>query len=632
MSGFTMPEGAGEKLWNNVFVPGFQSAGRIVYDNSVPIVKEYFAGTVQQGTKRGLSYIDSLFSPKKGMSRRSTPAFDNQGYSPAPEFQHWTQSSRATTASTMSQSVNGQNSSVSPSDGVVVPAMFNPGRGAELGLVNKLIDTPLKFKTGEPAGPPRPVDPIGSSLQLYKPLRFNQAFAWKAIVPKQSFTSGELVNRGYVHNIFRHYNYATWGTGATDLYGPANAAGGWNKTLGPDGAQTRIPPRVSIADNAALTAAGFSTGLISPYRNPSWGERMYSRVSQQFLENMCWAAHPYKYIQPQIGTSGTIDSEAPTVYKNAGSSYELYPRSMPAQQPSTPSTASSSPYYYRTQMGRGKVSYDFSNDGSGPIVVDVVITKLKQGKIWDSVGIGSTSGSGTMLDDVYQNGYLRMAQANRNLGGTNGLNGQPALGTDCFTNARVQFMPKAALKYAQNQPTGQVTNQLDQPFKQVARDQFVISAGATRAWSFELPALDYDPRRYGNLTSSSSSADRVVISDICSDMTYIVSIAFSSVSVPLTENPVVGSVTNGAVVDRRPADCNLSVTGSYEETCYPVYLGKDTLSTTYINGALDVPFYQTTAPSTMRSIEIANLNQVTRDSTPGSAYISVGALNTISGA
>jgi len=620
------------------------------YQYGAPIVKEWAVDRYQSGIRTGLEYLDTIptkirkladniasgpryhqeFLAQQNMSRRSTPAFDSQGYSPAPEFQHWTQSSRATTASSISQSVNGQNSSVSPSDGVTVPAMFNPGRGMELGLVNKLIDTPLKFKTGEHPGPTRPHDPIASTLQLYKPLRLNMAFAWKGFVPKQTFTSGELNNRGYVHNVFRHYNYGVWGTGVSNFCDYSANRPGWNKSLGPDKAQTRKPSQVTTAQEAALVAAGFSTALESPYRNPANGEIMYSRITQQFMENTGWAAHPYKYIAHFAGDSGVLDSTHPAVYKNAGTAYEEYPRSMVAQQPS----GVNSPYYYRSQFGKGKVSYDFSNDGSGPVVIDVVINKVKQGKTWDSAAVGSLTGNASLLDDCYKVGYERMATANSNLTGTNNLSGQPPLSTDCLTNARVQFMPKAALKYTQNQTTGQGSGQLDMPFKQVARDQFVISAGATRAWSFELPALDYDPRRYSNSTSLNASQDRVIVSDICTDFTYIVSIAYSSVSVPLTENPtsVVGGIVSGAVIDRRPADCNVSVTGSYEELCYPVYLGKDTLSSVYINGALDVPFYQTTAPTTMRNVEIANLNQVTRDATPGSAYVSVGAINTLAGA
>jgi len=618
---------AAEKILSNVVWP----AGQALYNEAAPVVKEWARGRIRKRMKGVLRSIDTYSdfspdSPTKSLFRtpQSTPSRSmNQSQA--------AQSDSAGSANKRAREVNGQNSSVSPNDGVTVPAMFNPGRGAELGLINKLIDSPLKFKTGESAGPVRPHDPLASSLQLYKPLRFNQAFAWKAVVPKQTYLSGNLVNRGYVHNIFRHYNYGAWGTtaGAYSDYAPGTA--GWNKSLGPDKAQTRKPPQVTTAAEAALVAQGFNTTLESPYRNPSWGERMYSRITQQFLENMCWAAHPFKYVQPQAGSTGALDTTSPVVYKNAGTSYEEYPRSMPAQQPLTPTTEQSSPYYYRTQMGKGRVAYDISNDGAGPVVIDIVINKVKQGKTWDSVVQGGLTGNGDMLDAVYRNGYKRMAEANRNLGGINGLNGQEPVDSDCLMNSRIEFMPKAALKYAGNVSTGQGSGQLDQPFKQVARDQFIISAGATRNWSFELPALDYDPRRYGNSNNADASVDRVVISDICTDFTYIVSIAFSSVAFPLTENPTVSTVTYGAVVDRRPADCNISVTGAYQEVCYPVYLAKDTLSSVYINGALDVPLY-TTAPTTMRSVEIANLSQVTRDASASSAYISVGALNTLSGA
>jgi len=625
---------AAEKILSNVVWP----AGQALYNEAAPMVKEWARGRIRKRMKGVLSSIDTYSdfspdSPTKSLFRspQSTPSRTMSTPSQSQQEQS------AGSANKRAREVNGQNSSISPNDGVCVPAMFNAGRGAELGLINKLIDAPLKFKTGENPGPSRPHDPLASSLQLYKPLRFNQAFAWKAHVPLQSFASGNLVNRGYVHNVFRHYNYGTWGSssGVYSDYAPGTI--GWNKTLGPDKAQTRKPPQATTLAEAALVARGFNTTLESPYRNPSWGEVMYSRMTQQFLENMSWAAHPFKYVQPQEGSDGALDTTSPVVYKNAGTAYEQYPRSMPAQQPLSPTTEQSSPYYYRTQMGRGKVAYDFSNDGSGPVVIDVVINKVKQGKTWDSAVVNGLTGNSSMLDDVYKNGYKRMAEANRNLGGINGLSGQEPLPEDCLYNSRIEFMPKAALKYAANITTGQGTGQIDQPFKQIARDQFIISAGATRHWSFELPALDYDARRYSNSNSGAASVDRVIISDICTDFTYIVSIAFSSVSLPLTENPVVpvgpGLIpgTYGAVIDRRPADCNISVTGAYQETCHPVYLSKDTLSTVYINGALDVPLY-TTPPTTMRAVEIANLSQVTRDATSSSAYVNVGALNTLSGA
>lgn len=640
------PDGSLEKVYSNVLVPGVKRVAQWAYDQASPEVYGWAANKVKGGTKRGLDYVDSYFSGGSPYSSHMRPEFDSGGYTPAPDFQHWTQSTNATNASTMSRATNGQASSISMSDGVTVGAMFNPGRGAELGLVNKLIDAPINFKTGEHPGPASPVNAFNTQLQLYRGVKLAHSFAFKVNVPVQTFGSELLVNRGYVHNVFRHYNYLSMGVGgsAFDLMGPTKAL--WNNTLGPDSGSSRAFPLLPSADVSNLTNAGLNVSLKSPYRNPVSSTIMYSRISQQFVENVGWACHPFKYVQHEMNDGDSLGVTQPVVYKNCGTDHVKYVKSMPAQQPATPGTVidtkiHASPFYYRSQQGKGKVSYDFSNDSTCPVVIDVVITKIKQGQAWNSRPIASTDvadteGNQAMLDNAYKNGYMRMVSANSNFVGTAGLNGQQPVATDVLTNARVEFLPKAALKYAQNQPTntGSVNENHDMPFKQVARDQFIISAGATRAWSFVLPALDYDARRYGNrsTTTLGSSTLGCLVDDVCCDFTYIVSIAYSAVSTPIFETPT-GASAKSAIIDRRPGDCNVSITGVYEEYAHPVYLTRDTVTKAYINGGLDVPYYVTPPTTgTVVNQEIANLNQVVRGNTPGSALISVGAINTLPGA
>jgi len=622
------------------FPPGFEKAinagvdafGNMVYTQGKAHLSRWASGKVDQGLEAITNRADTFFN------QMSRPVFDSRGYSPPAEFQHWAQQNNNSQATKKAKAANGQSSSTALSDGVTCPAMFNPGRGAELGLVNKLIDTPLAFKTGEPAGPLRPQDPLSSVKQLYRGVRLAQAFAFKGVVPVQATSEANLSNRGYVHNVFRHYNYATFGTGTGtyQLYGTDKAA--WNNTLGPDSALVRTAPRVTGTQATDLTNAGLNATLTSPYRSPGNGAIMYSRLTQQFVENVGWACHPYKYVQASMqgttGTGSTLSTAAPVVYNNSGKEHWRYPKSLPAQQPTYPDGTASSPYYYRSQQGKGKVSYDFSNDGTCPVVIDVVINKVKQGTTWNPQGQGSVLGAPLLLDNAYKNGYGRIVTANQGFVDANGLSGQAISNADCLTNSRTQFMPKAALKYANNASTSQASTELhDMPFKQIARDQFIISAGASRSWRFELPALDYDPRRYGNRTTDTDgNATTCLVEDIVCDFTYIVSIAYSAVSTPVLEVPT-GTTAKTAIIDRRSGDCNVSVTGQYEEYVYPVYLGKETLTTAYINSALDVPVY-TTAPAAgiVSHNEIANLNQVTRGSTPGSALISVGAINSLPGA
>lgn len=614
-------------------------AGQKIYQRGKAYADQWVSGKIDQGLEaignRADTYLAGMGTPNK------RHRFDSSGYSPDPEMSSWQQENSAQ-ANKKARTVNGQASAVSLSDGVACPAMFNPGRGAELGLVNKLIDTPLRFKTGEHPGPSGPVDAFNSQLQLYRGCKMSQAFAWKGVVPVIAATSDALANRGYVHNVFRHYNYAAYGSGNTtyEFYSPSNNQ--WNNSLGPDSAVVRTAPIVTGTQATDLSNAGLNATLRSPYRSPTTGAIMYSRMTRQFMENSSWALHPFKFVQPEAGGTGTVLTVTnPVVYSNSGTAHYRYPTSYPAQQPYTTGTVidgktHGSPYYYKTQFGRGKIAYDFSNDGTSPVVIDVVINKVKQGMNWKSSPLASASnGNAALLDSVYKNGYIRMAQSNRNLVDANGMNGQVPVDTDCLTNSRVEFMPKAALKYSRNFTTDTLssTETFAQPFKQVARDQFIISAGATRAWSFELPALDYDPRRFGNLcTAVDGSTTAIVLEDICDEYTYIVSIAYSAVSTPLFEVPT-GLTAKSAIIDRRPGDCNISVTGQYEEYIHPVYLAKDTLTSAYINGALDVPYYGT-APGAgvLANLEIANLNQVTRGNTPGSALISVGAINTLPGA
>jgi len=225
---------AAEKILSNVVWP----AGQALYNEAAPMVKEWARGRFRKRVKGVLNSIDTYsdFSPDTPTKFQFRSPQGTPSRSMSTEAQ---QSESAGSANKRARDINGQNSEISPNDGVTVPAMFNVGRGAELGLVNKLIDRPISFKTGENPGPPRPHDPISASLQLYKPLRFNQAFAWKGVVPKSDFGSPFLNNRGYVHNVFRHYNYGVWGTSVGPYNDYAGGTAGWNKTLGPDSAQSR---------------------------------------------------------------------------------------------------------------------------------------------------------------------------------------------------------------------------------------------------------------------------------------------------------------------------------------------------------------------------------------------------------
>lgn len=523
-------------------------------------------------------------------------------------------------AQRLSNTVNGKEvTAVGTSEGCAVPAMFIPGKGKELAVSNKVLNHPIYFRTGDSSGPPGPHDPFKSMLQLYKGVKLDMTFAWKNPLVAPVTSLSYVVTRTYSHQVFRHYNYKAIQHAAPGVYA-ANTAN-WNLTLGPDSSRTRLDVAsggsATAADAAACLAAGFNSSILSPYRTVPAGTVQYARITQQFCENMGWNCHPDKVINfTNDGQLGTLRAVSKTVYANsATTSQDTFPKSLPAQQPNT-AGATQSPYYYKSQMGKGKLAYAFSNDGSAPAVVDIVIHKIKKGQNWDSVN------NPTLLDDVYKNGFSRMVSNNT---GFVDLGGQQPVSTDVLNNAKVQFLPAACLRYAQNQASGSPLDQdATMPFKQLARDQFIISAGATRAWSIVLPSLDYDPRRYG-ISDIASNAPFV-----CTDHTYIVSIAYSTVPMPLVETSAASA--NQTVIDRRSSDVNVSATGSYTEYCYPVYLADDVLTHSNINGQLDAPYFTSAGTSTIQSSILATIDQSIRTSGESSAVINVGALSTVGGA
>jgi len=264
------------------------------------------------------------------------------------------------------------------------------------------------------------------------------------------------------------------------------------------------------------------------------------------------------------------------------------------------------------------LTYQFSNDGAGPVCIDIVITRLKRNEKWNT-----TDPNGSVaLEDAYGKGYLNYSLSNQ---GQFALAGRDPQASDVMTNTRVPFMPAKALKHYKT--ITPETGDRSHPFKQVSRDQFIISGGATRSWSMNLQGMDYDARKYYTTDFAND------------DLSYTVSIACSCVSTPFTEsNPTAAGVTTAtgvlAIVDRRPLGCNVSVVGQYTEHVNPVYLSQ-VINSTFIDGSLQVPTYYQPATSGSqinRSIDIANVGQVTRDENLSSAYISLGPTNTQAGA
>jgi len=199
--------------------------------------------------------------------------------------------------------------------------------------------------------------------------------------------------------------------------------------------------------------------------------------------------------------------------------------------------------------------------------------------------------------------------------------------------------------------SGFQSNQSAHPFKQVARDQFIVSAGSTRNWSMSLQAMDYYASRYAQWQAGPppdpppGGGPYALIegydneSNCVDDLSYIVSIGVSGVPAPYVEYNKGdaypdSTVPLASVIDRRGTACSVSVTGAYKETCHPVYLSQ-VHTDTYINGRLDIPMYDfPTLPKDVPQLttnDIASIAQAVRTTDVSSALIGMGPFNTVGG-
>jgi len=506
----------------------------------------------------------------------------------------------------------------------VVAAQFNPGRGGEISWTKQNLLKAIKFKTGEPIGPPAH-DAYEADRMMFGGQKMGHAFAFKAVLDASLVMGSDTVPTRYVvHNVFRHTNYQACGRNAAAKY--RNNTLLWHNTLGPDASTIRQnPPFGSCFDESIPAAAGLKNDLVSPFRFPLNGAFMFSRLTRQNFENFMWNANPLKigYITPNTGSAAALSTTDLQVYDNAipdigGTQFASLPWQQLASgvaNPTAPATAyNSRGYYYKCQAGIGHVAYQFNNDGTGPLVVDIVITRCKKGHEAD---VENT------LQASYATGYSNYMNAANFQADYGGQATQP---TDCLFNARVEFLPAKALKWAS--PLGPTLTDQDvsKMYRQVARDQFIVSGGATRPWSFDLQSLNYNANDYAQPEYDPEFPSTKNVDDL----SYIVSIGFSSLSIPLVEN---GTGSNVAVLDRMPQSINCSVTGNYTENPLPVYISKRT-STGNVQGSLEYPWYYDpdAAAPTLQGIDIANAGNIVRTNTAASALIQVGPLGLISGA
>lgn len=485
-------------------------------------------------------------------------------------------------------------------------AALIPGRGAELGLANINFQRPSKLKM-KPSGA-KMHNAFAEQVKAYGPVDCKMAFAYKALLPVVLTANASPPTRFVNHSFFRHTNTSI------NSVNYADTTTAWNNTLGPDDSYIR---QMNPTGSAYSVPIGYNQDLKSPYRYPQNNAVSEVRMNRAILENIGWNANPFKPLTVALGSGNDLTTTSPVVYSNAPIKFvdsDAGFWSHPSQQPRAPAnpgniyTATSC--YYRSQMAEGSVNYQFSNDGTSAVVVDVVITKLKKGEKLADAGQYKDA-----LLQAFGEGYMNMTLANR---GVIDLAGGAPTSTDVIYNSKVEFLPKKALDYyrrysAYNTPAPRAISF-------VARDQFMIGAGSVKPWSFNLPAVNYDARTYLEETSGGDGGWNI------DDLTYCVSMSFSTVSTPVVEAGAVGT----SVIDRRGNALNVAVTGTYKETPHPAYLA-EYVNNFYVNGVLNAPYYTSAVPHLSR-VNILPPETASRDSTQASAFAVVGPTNTQSGA
>lgn len=509
----------------------------------------------------------------------------------------------------------------------IVPSMFQPGRGGELPFVDMNFSKPIKYRMDLGKGPVLKDASDAMALHCDKPCHVSHDFAYRVVFSSQQVVDNAYPNTRFMcQNVFRHA-YAPIGS-------INNVSTNWHRTLGPDNSGTRLSPPSGTLKGGVFVPAGMSTNLLSPYRTPDNLDWMFCRLPLQALENIGWNANPLKLrtIQYEADQTPGVDQVLAmnqlTVYKNAelsqyvgtGNIWRDTPDfSLPGQQP-LPATNgngfSGTSYLYKSQNGYGKIDYTFNNDGTAPIVIDIVINRIKKGQTTPVLQNYVAGGDGLdVIQELYGQGYINKSLANR---GVVNLQGDAPLASDAWADAKKEFLPAGCLraggKFSDEDHIGTSD---PNPIKQVGRDQFIIPAGASRSWTTTLPKMSYYAPDY-DTTSQADGSVRGLLDDRC----FIFSLGFSTLPVPMVER----SGTNTAVIDRRSTSVNCSVTGSYSEVAHPAFIHKDETHF-QIYGALEEPVYFGSAGPALASVNIAYAVQTTRSAAADSALIEVRAVN-----
>ena len=497
-------------------------------------------------------------------------------------------------------------------------------------------------------------------------------------------------------------------------YTKAQSNYNWHSTLGPDGSLIRVGD--GGASQGESTRAGTwrgqrnqvgygtldsspdaaSNSLISPYRYPRDMEIMYSRVNRQLMENYGWMLNPFKFLNPSYNATTNTFSAAPDpsslrVWSNpkpelldfldttatSDSKKNSYPAQVNIQTAAVvegQATANASAgFEWHSQFGPGKLNYQFSNDGTNPVCIDICVVGIKK----DSpIPV-------ELMQSICDYNYAIHKFANKGSTNLNGFQSGDAstghaldltLGSkEWHKNAKLPFMPDACFKNPQSyidaigdiastpeyQEIADYLNQgKNNPFKVVKRDQFIVSSGSSRAWNTTLPSINYRADLYDDVDYPYVAPDGLEspqkLVTTADEYTFVLCVGASGLPKPVEEvysaskpvsldgnnNPVDGVVDMKTIIDRQPSTCNVSVVGTYKETIYPTF-PKDRTSVNFINGRLTEPYFETPpgylvpSPNTplaprVNTVDISQLGQVVHTTPTG--VIGVGAINTDVGA
>ena len=620
-------------------------------------------------------------------------------------------------------------------------AQFIPGKGLEVPGAQVENDPSIYCSLGIKGD--KLVDPLDETFKRIKGRQVSMDFAFKLINNRDGLLSHDKKTRVTVMNCFRHVNPDSYNPNVTGWHQTISGSTAvvaakqksnqdWNKTLGPDASLIRRATygkdsghegsecgtwRGVDGSNAANATGSYANPhganantLMSPYRYPLDMEVMYSRVNRQLLENYGFMLNPFKFTGFQFNTSEDGGPSLPTLrqlnsWANPGSEVLDYTKvpdgdtesnkrsSFPAlinQELADVSTDSAgqgitNPYGFdwHSQFGPGKLSYQFQNDGTNPVCIDICVVGIKK----DSpVPVA-------LMQHLCKYNYAMHKFANKGQTNVNGFQSSSTSGNvdesfgenEWHDNAKMPFMPDACFKNPQSYleavdfDPGNNTNPqraalevfeaLSQgkknPFKVVKRDQFIVSSGSSRAWNTTLPSIKYRPQLYEDvqypLDSSEYGFDwfqRDKVSTTADEYTFVVCIGASGLPKPVEEvlsrfqaathvmQPDGTTTGDGqnidakAIIDRQPSTCNVSVVGTYKETIYPCY-PQDKSSVNFINGRLTEPYFTSEPgkyipsdyvmrPEAVNTVDIANLGQVVQVADNG--IIGVGALTTDIGA